>query len=234
MRTSGTRAGIWTRVLTGAGIAAVVGGFAMTPAQAATVAVSAVDNAFEPRPITVAAGDTLVWTNNGQRPHNITLDNGSATSGTLNNGQSFSRAFTAPGTFAYYCSFHGGPGGEGMSGTITVAAAQATTTTLAPAPTTTAAPAATPTTVAPTASAGAGATTTTTRVATTATTRATAPTTVATAPTTVATAPGAVTPATTAVPLARTGTSSMALVFIGTGILLIGVAFVMSTRDPAR
>lgn len=41
-------------------------------------------------------------------------------SGTLTNGQSFQYVFDSVGVFAYYCSFHGGPGGVGMSGEITV------------------------------------------------------------------------------------------------------------------
>jgi hypothetical protein len=38
------------------------------------------------------------------------------------NGASFSHEFTAAGSVPYYCRYHGGPGGAGMSGVITVAA----------------------------------------------------------------------------------------------------------------
>jgi MYXO-CTERM domain-containing protein len=59
----------------------------------------------------------------------------------------FSHTFNAPGAYAYYCQFHGLPGGEGMTGTIIVqqqATATATSATVAPTATnTTAAPTAT-------------------------------------------------------------------------------------------
>ena len=35
-------------------------------------------------------------------------------------GKTFSRKFTKPGTYPYHCAFHGGKGGEGMSGTVVV------------------------------------------------------------------------------------------------------------------
>jgi len=41
-------------------------------------------------------------------------------SGNLANGQSFSHVFPAAKVVPYYCRHHGGPGGVGMSGTITV------------------------------------------------------------------------------------------------------------------
>lgn len=43
-------------------------------------------------------------------------------SGDLNAAQSFTHVFAAAGSFPYYCKYHGGPGGAGMSGTITVTA----------------------------------------------------------------------------------------------------------------
>lgn len=41
-------------------------------------------------------------------------------SGNLTNGQSFQHVFDSVGVYPYYCQFHGGPGGAGMSGEITV------------------------------------------------------------------------------------------------------------------
>jgi plastocyanin len=35
-------------------------------------------------------------------------------------GQTFSMTFKTPGSYPYYCRVHGGPGGRGMSGTVTV------------------------------------------------------------------------------------------------------------------
>ena len=41
-------------------------------------------------------------------------------SGDLNNGDSFSHVFTRAASVPYYCFYHGGAGGAGMSGTVTV------------------------------------------------------------------------------------------------------------------
>ncbi|MGH9156817.1 MAG: cupredoxin domain-containing protein [Acidimicrobiales bacterium] len=191
------------------------------PALAATVPGTIVDNAFQPRNFTVAAGDTLVFTNTGQRQHTVTADDGSFNSGPLNNGQTFSRTFTTPGTFAYFCAFHGGPNGQGQSGVITVTAAQVTTTTTTAAPTTT-------TTVAPTTTTTAAAATTTT--AASAQPAPTTSTTIRPAPPTTAVARAVGTAAPPA-QLPRTGSSStLALVLIGTGLVLMGVGTVRGTR----
>ena len=41
-------------------------------------------------------------------------------SGDMGNGQSFQHVFTKSGSFPYFCRYHGGAGGVGMAGTITV------------------------------------------------------------------------------------------------------------------
>ena len=99
------------------------------PAAAAKDA-SIKDNAFAPKAITVNVGDTLTWTIAGQNEHTVTADNGGFDSDDLKAGEktAFSFTFTKPGTFAYYCKYHGGPGGIGMSGTIVVQAAGAAST----------------------------------------------------------------------------------------------------------
>src|SRR5581483_4821767 len=123
------------------------------PVRAEDATVQAVDNAFQPQTITVAAGTTITWTNAGKAPHTVTADDNSWDSGNLAPGQSFSHTFDQPATVGYHCQYHGAAG-SGMFGTITVSAAQpaaAPTTEAAPAPTTE--PVAAPTTapvVAPT------------------------------------------------------------------------------------
>ena len=82
--------------------------------------VSAVDTAFEPRELAVSPGTTVVWTNEGSLPHTVTADDGSFDSGTLEPGETFQFIFETAGEYPYYCEFHGGPGGEGMAGTIIV------------------------------------------------------------------------------------------------------------------
>ena len=78
------------------------------------------DSEFRPQQITVKAGATVTWKNDGKMAHTVTADDGSFESPTLGAGKTFSRRFTKPGTYRYHCAFHGGKGGEGMSGTVVV------------------------------------------------------------------------------------------------------------------
>jgi plastocyanin len=82
--------------------------------------VSIKDFEFQPISLTIKAGTTVNWKNDGSTSHTVTADNGSFESPTLGAGAAFSRKFTKPGTYRYHCAFHGGKGGEGMSGTIVV------------------------------------------------------------------------------------------------------------------
>ncbi len=86
-----------------------------------TVTIDIVDNKFEPSKVTVPVGATVVWNYKGQKPHTVTADDGAFSSGTLGAGGSFKQTFAQAGTFPYFCEFHGGKGGEGMSGSIIVA-----------------------------------------------------------------------------------------------------------------
>jgi plastocyanin len=92
-----------------------------TPQAAAPAegAVSIVDFSFEPANLDVAAGATVVWTNDGQAPHTVTGD--FADSGILEPGQTFSHTFAESGEFGYVCSIH-----PQMTGTIRVSAGAAT------------------------------------------------------------------------------------------------------------
>lgn len=103
-----------------------LGSIAMLVPQAGFAAqhsVSALDNYFTPKNITVAQGDTVVWTNNGILQHTITADDSSVDSGTLRHGNTVALRFNTAGMFPYFCRFHGAPGGVGMAGTVTVTAA---------------------------------------------------------------------------------------------------------------
>jgi plastocyanin len=119
--------------------------------------VSMKDFAFMPASITVKAGTTVTWTYdesatdpmpNCETPvlttqcpgHTATATDKGADgkplfdSGTLKGaGKSYSFTFTKPGTYAYYCVFHGGTTATGknnpitnMNGTVVVEAAAAT------------------------------------------------------------------------------------------------------------
>lgn len=79
------------------------------------------DGRFEESALSVPVGATVVWRYDGTLPHTVTADNGEFDSPTLDaEGETFSFTFTEAGVYAYHCRFHGGPGGQGMSGTITV------------------------------------------------------------------------------------------------------------------
>jgi plastocyanin len=75
---------------------------------------------FQPKELTVKVGTTVKWTNNDQAGHTVTSDTGVFDSGNLGNGQTFSFTFSQAGEFPYYCTFHGGKGGTGMAGKISV------------------------------------------------------------------------------------------------------------------
>jgi plastocyanin len=74
------------------------------------------DYVFSPSSITVATGDTVSWTNNGNLPHDVTGDG--LASGTLQSGQGYSHTFASAGSFSYICSLH-----PFMKGSVTVQAA---------------------------------------------------------------------------------------------------------------
>jgi LPXTG-motif cell wall-anchored protein len=90
------------------------------PVWAQSAGVSAVDNAFEPAEIEVESGTSVTWTNDGDAPHTATADNGSFDSGNMDPGDDFTETFVDEGRYPYYCEYHGGPNGQGMSGVVVV------------------------------------------------------------------------------------------------------------------
>jgi plastocyanin len=93
-------------------------------AAAATVTVNMVGTSFNPGTITIDPGDTVVWNNTSELPHTVSASDNSWDSGNLNPGQSYSRTFTVPGTYRYYCKYHGNAQGGGMAGTVVVRGVQ--------------------------------------------------------------------------------------------------------------
>jgi plastocyanin len=63
--------------------------------------------------IIVPSGTTVVWTNQGEKPHSVTAHDGSFASGLLNPGESYQVTFYEPGTYTYQCS-------DSMQGSVTV------------------------------------------------------------------------------------------------------------------
>ncbi len=90
--------------------------------------VSMIDNEFSPADISINVGDTVRWTNNGSLNHDAQSDDGTTFKSAdefplptgMEPGDVFEFTFTTEGEIPYYCIFHGGPGGIGMSGSITV------------------------------------------------------------------------------------------------------------------
>jgi plastocyanin len=76
---------------------------------------------FTPAEIKVAPGTTIEWVDEGGR-HAVNADDDSFKSETLVAGGKFSRTFDKPGTYRYFCPFHGEKGGKDMAGTIVVEA----------------------------------------------------------------------------------------------------------------
>ena len=99
-------------------------------AQSSSSKVTVGDNYFKPQDLEVTAGTKVTWTNKGKILHSVTPNKGKKFGESeLSRGKSYSYTFKKPGTYAYYCTFHGSPG-KGQHGTIVVTpAAESTTTT---------------------------------------------------------------------------------------------------------
>lgn len=98
---------------------AVVASGAPAASAGQSAEVAAADFVFDPETITVAPGTTVIWTNTGNAPHTVTADDNSYDSGRMNSGDVFTQTYDTPGTFGYFCVFHGSPG-SGMAATVVV------------------------------------------------------------------------------------------------------------------
>jgi plastocyanin len=85
---------------------------------------------FYPKTITVKAGTTVHWVDQATS-HTVTSDATKPDGTRLFNsdtvypdgikpGQEYAVTFSEPGTYAYFCEFHGAPGGVGHAGTVVV------------------------------------------------------------------------------------------------------------------
>ena len=61
---------------------------------------------FNPKPLAIAPGATVRWTNNDQLVHTITADDGSWDSGPIEPGKTWTHTFTQPGEYAFHCTPH--------------------------------------------------------------------------------------------------------------------------------
>jgi len=73
---------------------------------------------FSPKEITISLGDTVTWTLSSG-VHNVHSETNAFNSDPILTTP-YSFTFQTAGTFPYYCTFHGGPAGFGMSGTVIV------------------------------------------------------------------------------------------------------------------
>lgn len=81
------------------------------------------DNCLAPVSATAAAGSTVTVRNDGQMPHTYTAVDGAFDTGVLQPGDSTTVELPqGGGTLPVYCTLHADPAGNGMAGTITVAA----------------------------------------------------------------------------------------------------------------
>ena len=81
---------------------------------------------YSPSDVVIFAGDAVEWLGNGGETfagHPLVSEDGLWTM--VSAGATFSYTFTLPGAYRYYCNFHGGPGGLGMSGRVVVVSARA-------------------------------------------------------------------------------------------------------------
>lgn len=79
--------------------------------------ISIVDFGYEPGSLTVSAGSTITWSNTGAALHTVTAIDGSSDSGFLFAGDTYTKTFSAAGSFSYFCTLH-----PEMTGTITITA----------------------------------------------------------------------------------------------------------------
>jgi plastocyanin len=103
---------------------AVLAAFLAVPAWGTNfdVAAGGADTVFTPATLNIQAGDTVTWHNAGGE-HNVLADDNSFTDGPPSGASwTFAHTFATAGTFGYHCQNHGLPG-QGMFGTIHVAAA---------------------------------------------------------------------------------------------------------------
>jgi plastocyanin len=87
-----------------------------------TVAATA-DNTFTPKTITIPPNTTVYFENRGLS-HNVHFDDGKFEGPTDPQPTPWRvwRHFDQVGSYRYYCELHGGPNGQGMSGTVIVEA----------------------------------------------------------------------------------------------------------------
>ena len=70
------------------------------------VSVTIENYAFQPDPVAIAVGTTVIWTNRDEVSHTVVSNDGLFSSPELEANQRFEFSFKKAGTFAYFCSLH--------------------------------------------------------------------------------------------------------------------------------
>ena len=92
----------------------------VTPGPALAAGTVTISNfQFTPKIVRIKASGSVTWQVK-EGTHTVNADDGSFGSSALSAGQEFSHEFTKPGTYRYYCSFHGSKGGHDMAGAVIV------------------------------------------------------------------------------------------------------------------
>lgn len=92
------------------------------PPTGVVVPVVALDNSFRPEVVEVAVGDEVRWENRGQNEHDllyVETEEWGVQTADFQPGDVYSRVFTEPGEYRYYCTIHG-TADVGMIGTVVV------------------------------------------------------------------------------------------------------------------
>ena len=90
------------------------------------VIVKMFDNRYEFTDVQIPVGGTVDFVGAGRNPHNAVAADGSwSTEDVFGSAEQLEGdeaviTFDAPGTYVFYCTFHGNAEGAGMAGTVTV------------------------------------------------------------------------------------------------------------------
>jgi len=76
--------------------------------------------AFQPAKLSAKSCTTVKITNKDQANHTFTIDGSTVNSAIPPGGNTSATLELAPGTYTFYCRFHGSPDGTGMAGKLTV------------------------------------------------------------------------------------------------------------------
>jgi plastocyanin len=110
-----------TRNVTGTTTGANGGGGSPTDVSIVPGSSGLTDNAYQPNPVQVSVGDTIIWTNDDATPHTVTSGTNGQPDGRFDSDimatqQTFEHTFTeGPGEYPYFCTLH-----PNMVGTVSV------------------------------------------------------------------------------------------------------------------